>query len=238
MIQKIKLLSLILLLVLPGCISKFSNKKEAMPEFSAEKYIMNSHPAGDGTLAQQSSSLWNNGPKSLFGDRRARGLGDILTVVIEIDEEAEMQNSVTQNSANSENFNVNALFGFPEWANGVLFGGATVNPAVDLSRTRATSGNGNIKRQEKITLRLAARVVDVLPNGHLVVVGRQQIGVNHESRNLEVAGIIRPEDISRQNTITYDKIAEARVAYGGKGQISNMVKPPKGSRLLQKIIPF
>lgn len=208
------------------------------PQFSAEQYFTSASPAADGTLKHQSPSLWNNGPESLFGDRRAKSLGDILTVVIEIDEEAEMQNSVTQNRANSENFNVNALFGLPNFADQVLPGAGTLNPAVDLNRTRAASGDGSIKRQEKITLRLAARVVEMLPNGHMVVVGRQQIGVNHEARNLEVAGIIRPEDISRQNTITYDKIAEARIAYGGNGQISNMIKPAKGSRFLQKIIPF
>ncbi len=184
------------------------------------------------------ASLWSSGPTSLFGDRRARGLGDILTVVVEIDDEAQIQNTSSANRSNSDQFTVNDLFGVPEWANGVLPGGANLNPGVDLSRTNAATGTGNISRQEEITLRLAARVVDVLPNGHMVVAGTQEILVNDENRQLQVTGIVRPEDISRQNIITYDKIAEARIAYGGKGQISRAVTSRSGSKLLDKIIPY
>ncbi len=184
------------------------------------------------------ASLWRSGPTSLFGDRRARDMGDIMTIVVEIDDEAEIQNSITANRSNQDQFSVNDLFGLPEWANGVLPGGATVSPAVDLERSRTASGDGSISRQEKITLRLAARVIDVLPNGHLVVAGTQEISVNYEARQLQVSGIVRPEDISRQNTITYDKIAEARIAYGGRGQITRTVAPKAGSRVLDKVIPF
>ncbi|MCI5043995.1 MAG: flagellar basal body L-ring protein FlgH [Aquisalinus sp.] len=188
--------------------------------------------------AETTASLWKSGPSSLFGDRRAKNLGDILTVVVNIDDEAQIQNSVTANRTNNEQFSVNDLFGLPEWANGVLPGGANLNPAVNLDRSRATTGNGNISRQEEITLRLAARVVDVLPNGHLVVAGTQEISVNYEQRQLQVTGIVRPEDISRQNIITYDKIAEARIAYGGKGQVTRSVAPKTGNRFLNAVIPF
>ncbi|WP_306252782.1 flagellar basal body L-ring protein FlgH [Parvularcula sp. IMCC14364] len=187
---------------------------------------------------QTTASLWKSGPSSLFGDRRAKTMGDILTVVVNIDDEAQIQNSVTANRTNNEQFSVNDLFGLPEWANNVLPGGADLNPGVNLDRTRATTGNGNISRQEEITLRLAARVVDVLPNGHLVVAGTQEISVNYEARQLQVTGIVRPEDISRQNIITYDKIAEARIAYGGKGQVTRTVAPKSGNRFLNAVIPF
>lgn len=184
------------------------------------------------------TSLWSNGPTSLFGDRRASELGDIVTVVIELDEEAEFNNSVTANRTNEENFSVGALFGLPEWANGVLPEGATLTPGVDLQRERASSGDGAISRQEKLTLRLAAQVVQVLPNDYLYVMGTQEIRVNHETRQLQVTGLIRPEDITRLNTITYDKIAEARIAYGGVGQLNDAVSRSNGSRVLNKVIPF
>ncbi|NHK26326.1 flagellar basal body L-ring protein FlgH [Parvularcula flava] len=192
-------------------------------------------PPRDGASA---TSLWSSGPTSLFGDRRASKLGDIVTVVIELDEEAEFQNSMTAGRANEENFSVGALFGLPEWANGVLPNGATVNPAVDLTRERSASGNGAISRQEKLTLRLAAQVIEVLPNDYLFVVGTQEIRVNHETRQLQVTGLIRPEDITRLNTITYDKIAEARIAYGGVGQLNDVVSRSNGSKILNKVIPF
>lgn len=192
-------------------------------------------PPRDGASA---TSLWSSGPTSLFGDRRASKLGDIVTVVIELDEEAEFQNSMTADRANEENFSVGALFGLPEWANGVLPGGATVNPGVDLTRERTASGSGAISRQEKLTLRLAAQVIQVLPNDYLYVIGTQEIRVNHETRQLQVTGLIRPEDITRLNTITYDKIAEARIAYGGVGQLNDAVSRSNGSKVLNKVIPF
>jgi len=184
------------------------------------------------------TSLWSSGPTSLFGDKRASKLGDIVTVVIELDEQAEFQNSMTADRANEENFSVGALFGLPEWAGGVLPGGATLNPGVDLTRERTASGNGAISRQESLTLRLAAQVIQVLPNDYLYVVGTQEIRVNHETRQLQVTGLIRPQDITRLNTITYDKIAEARIAYGGVGQLNDAVSRSNGSKILNKVIPF
>ena len=225
------------LLLCTACASNRIAEIEAEPEIYGPSPIEMA-TASERAAAPAGPSLWSNGPTSLFGDRRARGKGDILTVVVEIDDEAEIQNSVAQNRSNNEQFAVNDLFGLPEWANGVLPLGADLNPGVDLNRSRAGTGNGSISRQEEITLRLAARVVDVLPNGHLVVAGKQDIKVNSETRQLTVTGIIRTEDISRLNTITYDKIAEARISYGGRGQVSDMVKPRQGSRLLNAIIPF
>lgn len=184
------------------------------------------------------TSLWSSSPKSLFGDRRASQHGDILTVVIEIDDEAEIKNSVAQNRSSDQDFSIGALFGLPELFNKELPTGASLSPAVDLTRASSVSGNGNIKREEKLTLRLAARVTDVMPNGYLSLVGRQEIMVNNESRYLQVTGLVRTQDISRLNTITYDKIAEARIFYGGQGQLTDTVKHGLGNKVLSKIIPF
>ncbi|MEE9328946.1 MAG: flagellar basal body L-ring protein FlgH [Parvularculaceae bacterium] len=183
-------------------------------------------------------SLWRNGRQSLFGDRRARRQGDILTVVIEIDEEAQMANSINRKRQYKEGFDVSALMGLPEWAANVLPGGATLNPAIDLDRERSLNGGGTISRQEKITLSLAARVAEILPNGYMMITGIQEVRVNHETRFLAMSGTIRPEDLSRQNTITYEKIANARIYYGGRGDISRELAPRRAERLTNILAPF
>jgi len=184
------------------------------------------------------TSLWSSSPKSLFGDRRASQTGDIVTVVVEIDDEAEMQNTVTQNRQTDQDFSVGAFFGLPEKLNGILPNGASLSPAVDMTRGTTSNGNGSVKREEKITLRLAAQVTGIMPNGYLAVAGTQEIMVNNEARYLKVTGLIRTEDISRMNTITYDKMANARVFYGGQGNITDTVRPQRGAKIINKILPF
>jgi flagellar L-ring protein precursor FlgH len=184
------------------------------------------------------TSLWSNSPKSLFGDRRAKELGDLVTVVIEIDEEAEMQNSVDTDRSTNQSFGVGGFFGLPQLLDDVLPDGASSASAVDLTRTSNLQGAGNIRRNEKLTLRLAAQIADELPNGYLYLEGRQEILVNNEARHLMVSGIIRTEDITRLNTITYDKIANAQIYYGGRGDLSNSVKTRLGSKIVNRIIPF
>lgn len=184
------------------------------------------------------SSLWNSGPKSLLGDRRAGGLGDLLTVVIEINDKAEISNSSSSSRSGSEKLSVPSLLGIPQRVDTVLPDGATSESAVDLSSNSATAGDGSVRRNEKLTLRVAATVTDVLANGHLRIQGSQEVRVNVEMRELLVTGFVRPEDISRQNEITYDKIASARISYGGRGYISNAQKPRKGQQILDAILPF
>lgn len=183
-------------------------------------------------------SLWRDGPASLFGDRRARDLGDIVTVVIELDERAEMRNQTDRSRDATEGFSVPNFFGLETLAQRVLPGGANLNPAVDISSESEANGDGQIRRQEKLTLRVAATVVRVLPNGHLVIAGNQEVRVNSELRDLQVAGIIRPEDISRRNTITHEKIADARILYGGRGSLTDYQDPRYGQQALDALLPF
>ncbi|MFQ5562731.1 MAG: flagellar basal body L-ring protein FlgH [Parvularculaceae bacterium] len=185
-----------------------------------------------------SGSLWRSGPTSLFGDRRARTQGDIVTVIIEIDEEAEIRNRTNRLRDGSEELSAPNLFGLPHLAQKVLPGGAGLDPAVEVNSSSTSNGDGTIRREEKITLQVAATVVEVLPNGHMVISGDQEVRVNHELRDLQVAGIIRPEDISRRNTITYEKIADARVVYGGRGSISDLQEPRYGQQAFDAISPF
>lgn len=233
-------------LVLSACASSDAyTEPKALPDNWKVADINNDYaPELRGTVGHNgaenatATSLWSSSPKSLFGDRRASQYGDILTVVIEIDDEAEIKNSVDQTRSTQQDFSLGAFFGLPELVNQNLPAGSSMSPAVDLSRGSSVSGNGNIKRGEKITLRLAARVTDVMPNGYLSLSGRQEIMVNNEARFLQVTGLVRTQDISRLNTITYDKIAEARIFYGGKGQITDAVRPRFGNKTLSKILPF
>jgi flagellar L-ring protein precursor FlgH len=173
-----------------------------------------------------------------LGDRRAIEQGDILTVVIEIDERAEISNASDRSRSGSESLSVPELFGLPQSINNDLPGGATMDNAVSIGSSSSSSGDGSVKRNEKLTLRIAATILDVLPNGVLSISGSQELRVNFEMRELLVSGYVRPEDISRQNEITYDKIAAARVSYGGRGQITDVQQPRLGQQILDVILPY
>nr|WP_247744817.1 flagellar basal body L-ring protein FlgH [Shimia sp. R11_0] len=184
------------------------------------------------------ASLWSRNRQSLLGDRRAASRGDILTVVIEVDEKAQIDNESERNRSGSETLSVPQLIGLPQRLNSKLPAGATTDPLVDFSSDSKSSGDGSVKRSEKLTLRVAATVVDVLPNGVLAIQGTQELRVNFELRELLVSGYVRSEDVSRQNEITFDKIASARVSYGGRGQITDMQQPRVGQQVLDAVLPF
>lgn len=188
--------------------------------------------------AVDQASLWSGGQHSLLGDQRAMKKGDILTVVIELDEKAEFSNDTSRSRSGSEELAVPGLFGLPQRAADQLPDGASFDEAVSIDSASSSSGKGSVKRKEKLTLRVAATVIDVLPNGVLSISGTQELRVNFELRELLVSGYVRPEDISRQNEITYDKIASARVSYGGRGQITDVQQPRIGQQILDSLLPF
>lgn len=184
------------------------------------------------------ASLWDGGRQSLLGDRRAMQRGDILTVVVEINDKAEISNSTARSRGGSESMGVPNLFGIPQRIDESLPEGASMANAVGLNSSSNSSGDGSVKRNEKLTLRVAATILNVLPNGVLEISGSQEVRVNFEIRELLVTGYVRPADISRQNEITYDKIASARVSYGGRGQITDVQQPRIGQQVLDTILPF
>lgn len=190
------------------------------------------------STTHRTGSLWQSGPTSLFGDRRARQVGDILTVIIEIEDEAEISNSTTRSRSGSDDVTVEAAFGLPQIADVILPGSGSLNPGVSASGSSSSNGTGAISREETITLRLAATVLNVLPNGHLVIRGSQEVRVNSELRDMQIAGIVRPEDISRANVITHDKIADARISVGGRGVLTNVQQPRYGQQVVDAISPF
>lgn len=206
------------------------------PPTAARVALMPPPPPAPNTAT--TASLWQSGPKSLFGDRRARRRGDILTVVIEIDDEAKIRNSTTRGRTGDDSVSIGALYGLAARALKYLPLGETLDPAVAASGTTSSTGDGAVTRNEEVTLRLAATVESVLPNGHLVIRGSQEVRINFELRDLQISGIVRPEDISRQNVITYDKIADARIVYGGRGQITDMQQPRYGQQIVDLLSPF
>jgi flagellar L-ring protein precursor FlgH len=190
------------------------------------------------TVPTASASLWGGSQQFLLGDARARIPGDILTVVIEIDERAEISNSSSRSRSGSESLELPSLLGIPQRIERILPGDATLDNAVSAESESSSSGDGEVRRNERLTLRIAATVVEVLSNGALRIQGSQEVRVNYEIRELLVSGFVRPEDISRQNEITYDKMASARISYGGRGQISDVQQPRYGQQVLDRVLPF
>ena len=210
-------------------------------EGSNQHHAMYSNPLPQNTAPDgptDASSLWTAGQDSLFGDRRAERRGDILTVVIEIDESASIKNATGRTRSGSENLAIPELFGIPQRLDAQLPAGASLGNAVDASSASNYAGNGSVTRNEKLTLRVAATVVEELPNGVLRIEGQQEVRVNFELRELLISGYVRPDDISRQNEITYDKIAGARISYGGRGQITDVQQPRYGQQVADILLPF
>lgn len=185
-----------------------------------------------------SASLWTASRQSLLGDRRAIERGDILTVVIEIDDSAEFSNKSSRGRTGTETASIPSLLGIPQRINETLPEGASMAEMISATGTSSSSGNGSVSRNEKLELMVAATIVDVLPNGVLHIQGSQEVRVNFEIRELLVEGYVRPEDISRQNEITYEKIASARISYGGRGQITQMQQPRYGQQIADIVLPF
>ena len=183
-------------------------------------------------------SLWHSGRESLLGDRRARGRGDILTVVIEIDDSAEISNRTQRSRSGAQNLGIPNLLGLGRALDRRLPEGGSLANAVDIDSSSQSRGDGSVRREEELTLRVAATVIDVLPNGVLRIRGSQEVRVNFEIRELLVDGYVRPADITRQNEITYDKIASARISYGGRGQISDVQQPRYGQQIADIVLPF
>ncbi|MBT9385860.1 flagellar basal body L-ring protein FlgH [Pseudooceanicola sp. CBS1P-1] len=235
-------LTLPLLMLLAGCarMEEIGRAPPFTPDTtSAERSAMFT-PGPVASRGQlQEASLWRGGQASLLGDRRAMKRGDIMTVVIEIDDSAQISNSTSRSRSGSESLGIPNMLGLPQRIdNELLYEGATMGSAVGLDSSSSATGDGSVSRNEKLTLRVAATIVDVLPNGVLSISGNQEVRVNYELRELQVSGYVRPEDISRQNEITYDKIASARISYGGRGQISEVQQPRYGQQFLEKILPF
>ena len=239
----VRILSIVLLL-LAGC-GRLENVGKA-PAFTSvegsnEYFAMTGSGLPDTTLrhlATDGASLWSRDRRSLLGDRRAGNRGDILTVVIQIDEKAEISNTTGRSRSGSDSAGIPHLLGIPQRLDRNLPEGASMANAFETNSASNYQGNGSVARREKLTLRVAATITEKLPNGVLRIQGSQEVRVNFEVRELVVQGFVRPEDISRQNEITYDKIAGARISYGGRGQITDVQQPRYGQQVADILLPY
>jgi flagellar L-ring protein precursor FlgH len=183
--------------------------------------------------AYNPNSLWRNGARAFFKDQRAHQVGDILTVKVNFSDTANISNETQRSRANKDDSGFDNFFGqksiFSIPVPGRIFTGDS---------TMSSDGKGSVQRQEALSTNVAAVVTQVLPNGNLVIEGKQEIRVNLEIRELVVGGIVRPEDIESDNTIDSSKIAQARIAYGGRGQISDVQQPRYGQQVLDVLLPF
>jgi len=188
--------------------------------------------------AQAPNSLWRAGAKSFFNDQRASKIGDILTVNIEIADSAQLNNTTARSRTGSTETGVQALLGLEANIQKALPGTPSLDPAVGFNSNSTSNGTGSVNRQEKVNLTVAAVITDRLPNGNLVIGGSQEVRINNELRELLVSGVIRPEDVAADNTIAHSKIAEARISYGGRGDISQVQRDKYGKLLYDQITPF
>jgi flagellar L-ring protein FlgH len=182
------------------------------------------------------NSLWRNGSRAFFKDQRAHQVGDLLTVAVNITDKANIENDTSRSRSNKEDSGITDFIGaktLGAQAQKVLPG-----RILTADSTASSEGKGSVDRKEALQTNVAAVVTQVLPNGNLVVEGKQEIRVNFEIRELVVAGIVRPEDIQSDNTIESTKIAQARIAYGGRGQITDVQQPRYGQQVMDVLLPF
>jgi flagellar L-ring protein precursor FlgH len=176
-------------------------------------------------------SLWDDRQSRLFTDPRALSQGDILTVKIKINDRANFKNQNDRSRTANRKLGFDLSAQWDKWSTAGK-GAGSLNSATD------TTADGEIKRSETLELNVAAIVTDVLPNGNLMITGSQEVRVNAELRVLTIAGIVRPADIGAENTIPYERIAEARISYGGRGRITEIQQPAYGQQVLDQVLPF
>lgn len=237
---------LVLALLLPGCgtlsrLSEVGRPPSMTPSSDPTKdaaYRPITLPMPHArTEAPEANSLWRAGSRAFFKDQRAAQVGDIVTVLVNITDAANLQNQSTGGRAGSEAMGVPNLLGLE---NSVphLFAKGNPSSLVSTTSNGTSTGSGAIKRAETVTLRLAGVITQVLPNGNLALAARQEVRVNSELRELQVSGVIRPQDIASDNTVQHDRLAEARIAYGGRGQISDEQTPRYGQQIMDILLPF
>jgi flagellar L-ring protein precursor FlgH len=181
------------------------------------------------------NSLWRNGSRAFFKDQRAHQIGDILTVTVNFTDKAAIANQTQRSRSSTEDSGITNFFGITKVP---LTNAPIPGKLMTTDSTASTDGKGSVNRQEALQTTVAGVVTQVLPNGNLVIEGRQEIRVNFEVRELIVAGIVRPEDIQSDNTIDSSKIAQARIAYGGRGQITDVQQPRYGQQVMDVLLPF
>ncbi|MBR0558517.1 flagellar basal body L-ring protein FlgH [Neokomagataea anthophila] len=183
---------------------------------------------------QEPSSLWHSGSRAFFKDQRASQVGDLVTIIVNITDNASMNDGTTAQRDGNQKLGIPNLFGIK----GKIIDALTGANSLATNSSSGNTATGKIARNESVTLRLAGTITQVLPNGNFVVMGKQEMRVNSELRELGVSGIVRPQDITADNTVTHDRMAEARISYGGRGTLSRLQTPRYGQQIMDAILPF
>ncbi len=236
-------------LVLGGCgsvkdavrgpkLTETNSKALAASMQASPAIIASSAKPASAPAASTANSLWRPGARAFFIDQRASKPGDILTVLIGINDSAKLQNNSTSSRQNATKGQISHVLGLEGTLAKIMPKGFDPTNAIDQSGSTSSTGGGSVDRQEQITVTVAAVVTGVLPNGNLLIQGSQEVKTNNELRELTVSGIVRPEDISSTNTINHTQIAEARIQYGGRGDLSRVQNTPYGQAIAETISPF
>ncbi len=238
---------LALVLLLPGCGSLTRLSEIGRPPAMTPSSDPTADPAyrpismpmpRPQTAPAEANSLWRAGSRAFFKDQRAANVGDIVTILVNITDAADLKNQSNEARTGQESMGLPNLLGFEAALPKMLAKALNANQLVSANSAGNATGTGAIKRNETVTLRLAGVITQALPNGNLAVAARQEVRVNNELRELQVSGVLRPQDIGSDNTVRHDRLAEARIAYGGRGQISDVQRPRYGQQLLDVLLPF
>jgi len=245
-LQVLRALALVACQLLGGCgglhrLSEIGRPPEMSPSSDptrdpAWRPLTMPMPAGQPS-PPEANSLWRQGARAFFKDQRAAQVGDIVTVLVNITDAAVMENNTSTGRTGSENMGVPNLFGLESKIPKILSNAVAAN-LVSVNSQSAVAGTAAIKRDETVTLRLAGVITQVLANGNLVVAARQEMRVNGELRELTVSGVIRSQDIASDNTVQHDRMAEARISYGGRGQLTYAQSSRFGQQVLDTLLPF
>jgi flagellar L-ring protein precursor FlgH len=189
-------------------------------------------------ISAGANSLWRPGSRAFFKDQRASQVGDVLTVVVSIIDSAVLNNGTTATRTGSQLVGVPGLFGLEAALSKALPSGTDLTKLLSTNTAGSAVGTGNITRGETVQLRVAGEITQVLPNGNLAVSGKQEVRINSELRELLISGIIRPQDIASDNTVQHDRMAEARISYGGRGQLTDVQTARYGQQAADILSPF
>jgi len=239
--------AMLIALALPGCntLSRLSEvgREPQMSKTSDPTADPNWRPVSmpmprPQSVPAEASSLWRSGSRAFFKDQRAAQVGVIVTVLVNIVDNAVLANQTTATRTGTESLGMPNLFGVESLLPTVVTKALNVKSLVSTNSVNSNVGVGAVTRAETVTLRLAGVITQVLPNGNLVVAARQEMRVNAELRELQVSGVIRPQDIASDNTVLHDRMAEARIAYGGRGTLTDVQRPRYGQQLMDILLPF
>jgi len=181
------------------------------------------------------NALWRPGSRAFFKDQRAAQVGDVVTILVSMNDNANVQNATTTSRTSGQTGSLASFFGLQTRLPPSI---SDPSKILNVGSTNNNAGSGQIQRSEAVTIQLAGVVTQVLPNGNLVISARQEFRVNQELRDLQVTGVLRPQDIASDNTVRSERLAEARISYGGRGELTEAQHTPWGQQLLNILLPF